>query len=160
MRLGDIMNFTGLLDHRIGIDELSTDDVASTFSAIVDVLVSGGAIDATDSDTLRDALIARESSGSTAFQYGFALPHVFSDLVDRIWVVAARHPGGLEMAAADGEKTTIIICIVGPESERDAYLSLLRTIAGIVRDGHWRRFMHQALTASDIFETLLEAETT
>lgn len=159
MRFGDIMKLTGLLDNRVGIDELATEDVASTFSAIVDALVSGGAIDATKSGTLLDALIARENSGSTAFQYGFALPHVFSDLVDRIWVIAARHPSGLDMAAVDGEKTSIIICIVGPEAERDAYLSLLRSIASIVRDGQWRRFMHQALTASEIFETLLEAET-
>ena len=62
------------------------------------------------------------------------------------------------MAAADGERTTVIICIVGPEAERDTYLSLLRGIAGILRDGQSRRFIHQASTASEIFETLLEAE--
>ncbi|NRA96874.1 MAG: PTS sugar transporter subunit IIA [Planctomycetes bacterium] len=152
------MNLTGLLDHRIGIDELATGDVPSTFTAIVEGLVAGGAIDAADSTTLHEALMERETSGSTAFQHGFALPHVFCDVVDRIWVTVARHPSGLDMAAADGERTTVIICIVGPEAERDTYLSLLRGIAGILRDGQSRRFIHQASTASEIFETLLEAE--
>lgn len=152
------MNLTGLLDHRIEIDDLATPDVPSTFAAIVDGLVSGGAVDAADSDSLREALMERERSGSTAFQYGFALPHVFSDVVDRIWVTIARHLGGLDMAAVDGERTTVIICIVGPEAERDAYLFLLRGIAGVLRDGQWRRFIHEAPTASEIFETLLEAE--
>lgn len=154
------MRLTGLLDHRVEIDELATSDVPSTLSAIVDGMVSAGAVEGSAADGVREALIAREQAGSTAFQYGFALPHVFSDAVDRIWVSVARHPGGLDMSAADGQATKVIICIVGPEAERDAYLSLLRSIAGILRDGQWRRFIHQAPTAADIFETLLEAETT
>lgn len=151
------MDVTSLFQNRVGIDALTSPDLAGAFAELASALVEAGASDAANAEGIAAALLEREESGTTAVGHGFAIPHVITDAVDRVWVAAVRHSLGLDMGAGDGEDTTIMICIVAPESEREAYLSLLRAVAGTLRDGQWRRFVRGAPDASVIFETLIEA---
>jgi len=151
------MDVTSLFDHRVGIDDLEGQDLESVFDQIAGALVGAGAISAESRDGLVTGLVERERSGSTALGFGFAIPHVLTDAVDRLWVTVARHSAGLDMGAGDGENTTVLICILAPTTGGDDYLALLRAVAGVLRDGQWRRFIDQAQDASVILETLVEA---
>jgi mannitol/fructose-specific phosphotransferase system IIA component (Ntr-type) len=151
------MKLSALIENRLGIEVLSGNDPDSVFDQVSSVLVGARAIPPEDQPTLKNAFVERERQGTTAFGFGIAIPHVFHPGLDRIHLVVARHPHGLAFGAFDGVPTTTLLCVAGPESQREGYLKLLGQIAKTLRDRNWRRFIQQAPSTSAVFDVLLEA---
>ncbi len=151
------MALRGLMDGRLGIERLGGGDPGSVFEEIAKAFVAGSGLAAAQVAEIRQAFLDRERRGSTAFGFGVAIPHVFHPAIVRTRILVARHPTGIDLGAIDGQLTQILICLAGPETEREAYLAALRQIAQTMRNRDWRRFILAAPDTAAIYEVLLEA---
>lgn len=151
------MKLSALIEGRLGIDRLSGTDPSAVFDEVAKVLIHAGVVPSSAHASIRQAFLERERQGTTAFGFGMAIPHIFHSGLKRIHVVVAKHPTGIQFGAIDGQLTTTLICVAGPESERDTYLKLLGQIARTLRDRNWRKFILQAADSGSVFDILLEA---
>lgn len=103
-----------------------------------------------------DALLERESRGSTGFGRGVAAPHAKISGLRRATGVLARSPAGIDFRAVDGEPVHVFILLVSPENRADEHLATLRWISRIARDPDFLSFMLQAASPAAALEVLTE----
>ena len=101
--------------------------------------------------TMTKAVLARETSMSTAVGSGIAVPHARLEKLSRIYLVLGRSKVGLDFKAPDGQKVRIVVLIVTPASRVNAYLQLLASVLWTFSDDAVRR---QALEAPSGREAL------
>ncbi|MCR4842671.1 MAG: fructose-specific PTS transporter subunit EIIC [Eubacterium sp.] len=82
----------------------------------------------------REAILARESIGSTAVGNGVAVPHGKSASVDRAGLVAITCPDGVDYGAPDGEPSNLLFMIAAPEGGADTHLEILAKLMGMLVD--------------------------
>ena len=151
------MNLEGMVGERHGSERLAGITREQVFGEVAAALARSGAIDAQISDAIAAAYTEREVRGTTAFGFGVALPHVFHPSLQRIHMLVARHPTGVDFGALDGERTRVLICLAGPEALRGEYLQTLSFLAGAMRNQGWRRFILGANNTATIYDVLAEA---
>lgn len=83
--------------------------------------------------TLLDALLERESKGSTGLGRGIALPHARIAGISQIYGVFVRLSPALDVNAADGMPADIVFVVIAPESASATYLRLIGKIAQIFK---------------------------
>lgn len=151
------MKLSAVIEARLGIENLAGKDPTAVFDEVAAALVAAGASPNGSQASLRQAFVERERQGTTALGYGVAIPHIFHPSLEGIHVVVAKSRSGIPFGSPDGQSTTTLICIAGPESQRDTYLKFLSAIAKTLRDRNWRKFILQAPNTAGVFEILLEA---
>jgi len=100
--------------------------------SLVDHLVERGRLSSEGSETVRDAVLARERSMSTGMELGVAIPHAAVDdlpeIVGAMGVV--QRDGGLDFESIDGQPTRVVVLLVIPKAQK---LLHIRTLADIAR---------------------------
>lgn len=86
-----------------------------------------------DTDELLRAVLEREELCSTGFGNGVAMPHVRLTAARQFHVALGRVRQGVEFGAVDGLPVQLLLLIVGPERERDAYRKLLDRAARFLK---------------------------
>lgn len=82
---------------------------------------------------LLDALLERESKGSTGLGRGIALPHARIAGISQIYGVFVRFSSALDVKAADGMPADLAFILIAPESANATYLRLIGKIATIFK---------------------------
>ena len=90
---------------------------------------------------------------STGMQYGVAIPHAKTDLVDKLVTVVGICPNGVEFSSLDGALTTIFIGTLSPRADANSHIKFL---AEVSRQLSSRRIREQLLSAKTK-EQLIEA---
>lgn len=109
-------------------------------------------------DEIYDSVISRERKMSTGIGCGLAVPHAKCDQVDRMCVVAATVPRGIDFAAIDKQPVYLLFLIVSPSHSAGPHIRALSAISRIMSDAEVRAKLEQAQT-SDLFHQILrEAE--
>ncbi len=100
--------------------------------SLVDHLVERGRLSPDASETVREAVLARERSMSTGMELGVAIPHAAVDdlpeIVGAMGVV--QRDGGLDFESIDGQPTRVVVLLVIPKAQK---LLHIRTLADIAR---------------------------
>jgi mannitol/fructose-specific phosphotransferase system IIA component (Ntr-type) len=100
--------------------------------SLVDHLVDRGRLSSGSSETVREAVLARERSMSTGMELGVAIPHAAVDdlpeIVGAMGVV--QRDGGLDFESIDGQPTRVVVLLVIPKAQK---LLHIRTLAEIAR---------------------------
>lgn len=151
------MTLSSLIDGYLGIEELRSADSGGVFMEVAQSLVASGLAPPAAAGGLKEAFVAREKQGSTAFGFGMALPHIFHPDLGRLQLVLARHARGFDLGAMDGQPTKVLFCLAGPETDRERYLTVLRFLAQTLRNRDWRRFILSAQNTQAIADVLREA---
>lgn len=81
-----------------------------------------------------EALLQRESLGSTGFGRGVAIPHVKLKALQRTLCLFARLQAPLDFEALDGEPVDIIFLLLSPEHASGDHLKTLARISRLVRE--------------------------
>ena len=76
-----------------------------------------------------EGFMKREKLGSTGFGNRIAIPHYTADTINDFVVGVLTVPEGVDFKAMDGEKTTVFIFIIAPQSKRNQHLGILSNIA-------------------------------
>lgn len=118
---------------------------------LVDRLVSSRQLPPEQRDEMLEAFRSREEQVSTGIGLGVAIPHAFSDHLDRVIAVFGKSEVGIDFQSLDAKPVHIIILFIVPRKEYHMHLQTLAAIAKMFTNIEIRR----QLTAAESCEEIL-----
>ena len=100
------------------------------------------------------SVMAREATMSTGLGNALAVPHARLEKLSRIYIALGRSRAGIDFKAPDGMKANLVVLIVTPNSQVNAYLQLLASVLWTFSDDATRRAVLSAGTAKDVMNVL------
>ncbi|MFN7975641.1 MAG: PTS sugar transporter subunit IIA [Acidobacteriota bacterium] len=147
MKAQDILNF---LSEDLFIPNIKAKDKNEALRLLVDHLVGTKRIK--NGKILLTTLLEREKLGSTGLEKGIAVPHSRSMMVDRLTLLFARAPEGIDFDAIDGKPVQLIFLILAPPVDKgNLYLPLLgKIIEVVVKDEKTRKKVMEIETYDEL----------
>ncbi|MFH1640389.1 MAG: PTS sugar transporter subunit IIA [Candidatus Omnitrophota bacterium] len=105
---------------------------------LVESLVSAEEIEGRNQSKLIEALIARESLGSTAIGQGVAIPHAKIEGVKKLVAAFGLSKKGVDFDSLDGESAHIFFLLVAPQDSAGPHLKALARISRLLKDKYFR----------------------
>lgn len=105
---------------------------------LVDALIQAGDIDKSCGNKLIEALMERESLGSTAIGQGIAIPHAKSECITKLVGAFGLSRKGVDFDSLDGERVFIFFLLVAPQDSAGPHLKALARISRLFKDKHFR----------------------
>ncbi len=99
-------------------------------------------------------VMAREATMSTGLGNALAVPHARLERLSRIYIALGRSKAGIDFKAPDGIKANLVVLIVTPSSQVNAYLQLLASVLWTLSDDVTRRAILSAGTAKEVMGVL------
>jgi mannitol/fructose-specific phosphotransferase system IIA component (Ntr-type) len=100
---------------------------------------------------LRD-VIERERVMSTGIGNGVAIPHAYTDGVDRLVAGFFRTEGEVDFAALDGMGVDLFFIILGPKASRRSHIKVLAKISRLLNHEEFRSSLRKAQARQDVLE--------
>jgi mannitol/fructose-specific phosphotransferase system IIA component (Ntr-type) len=151
MRLSELLSPSQiLLDLKAGERWLSIVE-------LVDALVERGKLPPELREEVLAALKAREDQVSTGIGYGVAIPHAFSEKLDRVVAVFGRSRNGIDFEALDDLPVRFVILFLVPQRNYGMHLHTLSAIAKLFTNSEVRRRLAEAEKRSEVI-AILEAK--
>jgi mannitol/fructose-specific phosphotransferase system IIA component (Ntr-type) len=117
---------------------------------LVDHLVTTGQLPPEQRDEMLEAFRAREEQVSTGIGLGVAIPHAFSDHLDRVIAVFGKSKAGIDFESLDNKPVHFIILFVVPRKGYHLHLQTLAAIAKMFTNIEIRRQLGAAETREEI----------
>ena len=134
------------------IPDLQATDKSSALAGLVEGLIAG--TDIMNPDTILQMLQSRENLGSTAVGPGIAFPHGRTLAIQRLTILIARCPAGVEFDSEDGNPTQLFFVLIAPPQDTGhQYIKSLAALIDRVQEADLR----QKLMAADNYESFCEA---
>jgi len=124
---------------------------------LVDRLVDSGQLPIAQRGEMLDAFRTREEQVSTGIGLGVAIPHAFSDHLDRVIAVFGKSEAGIDFQSLDDKPVHIIILFIVPRKEYHMHLQTLAAIAKMFTNIEIRRQLTAAETCEEIL-TIFESK--
>lgn len=125
---------------------------------LVDTLINSGEIEKRCRNKLIDALMARESLGSTAIGQGIAIPHAKTDCVDKLVAAFGLSKKGIDFDSLDGEPAHIFFLLVAPQDSAGPHLKALARISRLLKDKYFRDNLRAAADEKAIIKIISEED--
>jgi fructose-specific phosphotransferase system IIA component len=100
---------------------------------------------------LRD-VIEREKVMSTGIGNGVAIPHAYTDGVERLVAGFFRTRGGVDFAALDGKEVDLFFLILGPKASRRNHIKVLAKISRLLNHEDFRESLRRAESVDDVLK--------
>ena len=100
------------------------------------------------------SVMAREATMSTGLGNALAVPHARLGKLSRIYLALGRSKAGIDFKAPDALKANLVVLIVTPNSQVNAYLQLLASVLWTFSEDATRREVLAAATAKDVLGAL------
>lgn len=126
----------------------------SAIELLLDSLLGAGALPVAGRDEVLEAILARERRLATGLEYGIAIPHGTTHLVEREVAAVGIFPDGVQFDAVDGQSTRIVILLVTPQIKRDRHVINLARVAGQLLRPQLRLALLEAVTRDEAIEAL------
>ncbi|MGB8955543.1 MAG: PTS sugar transporter subunit IIA [Tumebacillaceae bacterium] len=148
------MNLTSLLKNETILLPLDAGSRDECIEKMVDSLVGAGFV--TDAKSYVDAVLTRETTGSTGIGFGVAIPHGKSKGVAAPGLAFARLSNSVDWNAMDGKPVSMVFLIAVPEEQAgNEHLKILVALSRKLIHQDFRDQLTAAQTPQDIF-TILE----
>jgi len=105
---------------------------------LVDALIAGGCIEKNNRNKLIEALMERESLGSTAIGQGIAIPHAKTECINALVGAFGLSKKGVDFDSLDGEPVYIFFLLVAPQDSAGSHLKALARISRLFKDKYFR----------------------
>ena len=145
------------------IDQISEDVVkvpleqtnkTDVIRELLDILTDAGKL--SDSDRAYNALLERESQGSTGLEYGIAVPHAKTDAVEALTIAIGISPDGIEFGAMDGRPSKLFVLLLAPPGQSGPHIEALAEIARLSRSEAFLRALISCKSPAKVLELLRE----
>ncbi|MFD1955563.1 PTS sugar transporter subunit IIA [Paenibacillus thailandensis] len=147
------MNIQDLLHEKSILIPLAGTDKKAIISDMIDGLVASGSV--SDKQQYMEAVLARESTGSTGIGFGVAIPHGKSAGVDRPGLAFAKLASPVEWQSLDGEPVKAVFMIAVPEAAAgNEHLQILIALSRKLIDSGFREKL-MAVEGPEQLESLL-----
>ena len=127
------------------VPALAAKDKQGVLAELADVVVARGIVAEDRRAEVLAALVDREEKMSTGMQYGVAIPHAKTEVVDRLVTMIALAPSGVPFDSLDGEPAQIFIATLSPPSDANSHI---RFLAVVTRQLANRRVRDRVLAAT------------
>ncbi len=107
-----------------------------------------------DSRTIFDALLERESLGTTGFGGNTALPHARLENLDKIYGFFARLTTPINYEAIDNRPIDLVFMLLSPDSSGADHLTALAQISRILKDENMCDKLRQAQSKEEVYALL------
>lgn len=138
----------------LGADQIILDMKAvEHWPAIVELvehLVRCGELPLAQKNEMLEAFRAREAQVSTGIGLGVAIPHAFSDHLERVIAVFGKSKNGLDFQSLDDAPVHFIILFIVPRKDYHLHLRTLAAIAKMFTNCEVRRQLGAASTSEQI----------
>jgi len=148
------MALLDLLEEKIVKVPLVSDNKPEVIRELVEVLAEAGKI--RNPEGVIQAVMERESMGSTGLDKGIAVPHARTTEIDTLCVAVGISAGGIDFEALDGEDSHLFFMIVAPPDQSSQHIQVLSEIAGIARSSAFCRMLTHAENAAEVIELFME----
>ena len=132
------MKITDFLSARAIVTDLKSSDKEGVMRELVDALIAAGEVEKDKRPKLIDALMNRESLGSTAIGQGVAIPHAKSEYVKRLVAAFGLSKKGVDFDSLDGEMVYIFFLLLAPQDSAGPHLKALARISRLLKDKYFR----------------------
>ena len=155
------MHLTDLLSaDRVAVERPSGPDdpeptKARTLSTLAQLLARGTKL---PPDTIERVLAEREQLQSTGIGEGVAIPHGAMAQLDNQCAALLIVPGGVDFAAIDGEKVTILFAVIGPKRATGEHLKTLARVSRLLRNQGFRDRLVLAPSANTAYDLIATEE--
>lgn len=105
-----------------------------------------------------EAIMKRESTGSTGIGQGVAIPHAKSEDVSKIVASLGISKAGVDFDSLDGEPVYIIFLMVAPPESISEHLQAIAKISRLLKDKFFRQSLRDAQTPSEIIKIIKEED--
>jgi len=121
---------------------------------LVEVLREAGKI--SDADLVYEALMKRESLGSTGLEQGIAVPHAKTPAVDSLTVALGISPRGVDFQSINGEASKLFFLLLAAPDQSGPHIEALADIARITKSQAFCRTLASATTPAEVVELFTE----
>jgi PTS system nitrogen regulatory IIA component len=125
--------------------------------SLLATLLSSGTTRIQRSDVER-VLVEREQLQSTGIGDGVAIPHGALAELDSQIASLLIVPDGLDFAAIDGQKVTLLFAVVGPKRATGEHLKTLARVSRLLRNKGFRDQLVHAPTAKEAYDLIAREE--
>ena len=132
------MQITDFLSKKAVVTDIKSTKKEDIMKELVDALINAGEIEKRDRNKLINALMERESLGSTAIGQGIAIPHAKSDCVNKLVAAFGLSKKGVDFDSLDGELAYIFFLLIAPQDSAGPHLKALARISRLLKDKYFR----------------------
>lgn len=144
MKLAKLLNADHILP------EMQADGHWAAILELLDHLVKTDQLPAAQHAEMLEAFREREELVSTGIGYGVAIPHAFSDTLERVIAVFGRSKAGVDFKALDDAPVHFIVLFIVPRKDYHLHLRTLAAIAKIFTNKEVLRKLSAAQTVEEI----------
>ncbi len=148
------MNIKKVLSRENVLVDLKSDNKNGIIEELLDHLVSINQIKSEYRDVVLEALMDREGKMSTGMQYGVAIPHCKTAVVDHLVAVLAVKQEGVDFNSLDGEPSRIFVMTVSPINRTGPHIQFLAEVSRLFKEKDIQERMLNATTTADILALL------
>jgi fructose-specific phosphotransferase system IIA component len=132
------MKIMDFLSKKAILTDIKSTKKEDVIKELVDYLIASDDIEKRCRNKLIDALMTRESLGSTAIGQGIAIPHAKSDCVNKLVAAFGISKKGIDFDSLDGEPAYIFFLLVAPQDSAGPHLKALARISRLLKDKYFR----------------------
>ena len=132
------MKIMEFLSQKAVIPEVQSNKKEDVINELVDALTNSGEVDKKDRARIIEALMGRESLGSTAIGQGIAIPHAKTDCVTKLTAAFGLSKKGVDFDSLDGEPAHIFFLLLAPLDSAGPHLKALARISRLLKDKYFR----------------------
>lgn len=132
------MKITDFLSKKAIITDIQSVKKEDVIKELVEALAESGDIEKRDRNKIIDALMSRESLGSTAIGQGVAIPHAKSECVEKLVAAFGLSKKGIDFDSLDGEPAHIFFLLLAPQDSAGPHLKALARISRLLKDKYFR----------------------
>ena len=148
------MTLIDLIDEDVVKVPLEHTGKAEVLRELLDTLADTGKL--SEVERAYNALLERESQGSTGLEHGIAVPHAKTDAVETLTVAIGISPNGIEFGAMDGQPSKLFFLLLAPPGQSGPHLEALSEIARLSRSEAFLRALISSRSPADVLELLRE----
>ena len=141
------------LSASVFVPALKSTDKHGVLAEIADAFVAAEKVKPEHRDSVFASLAEREGKMSTGMQYGLAIPHAKTDVVDKLATLVAIAPAGIEFDSIDKAPTNIFVATLSPRSDANSHIKFLAEISRQL----FNRRVREQLAAATTKEEMLAA---
>ena len=148
------MNLGSLLTEDQVIADLSMTERWLAIVELIDHLVSKDNLNSEHRAEILNSLKEREELTSTGIGSGVAIPHAFSENVDKVVAIFGRSTQGIDFEAIDNAPVKFIVLFIVPRNQYQLHLKTLAAIAKMFNNAAIRKSLARAEDSSELLEIL------
>ncbi|MFA5447404.1 MAG: PTS sugar transporter subunit IIA [Sphaerochaeta sp.] len=150
------MNVLDVLEKDLVKVPLKSSDKRGVIVELVRTLTDARGYSEEQFEEILDAILARESLGSTGIGGGIAIPHAKSDVVSKVTMVLGISRLPIDFGSPDDEMSRIFFLVLAPSQQASAHVELLASIARSCTSKIFRRLLEQARDSEEVIHLFME----